>query len=264
VSGWAVRRVGQALLTFYLAATVAFFLMRITPGDPLAGLTEDRPLPPAAIAALRERYDLNRPLLAQYLGFLTGVTRGDLGGSIQHNGRPVLTLLEEHLPPTLLLGGAALCLNFLMGIAVGVYQASRPGSRADRLLTIVSLTTYAMPSFWLALVLAWAFGTRLHWLPVAFMLEPYLSDAPWLDRAVDALRHLVLPVLTLSLVTFGATARYQRAAMLDALALDAVRTARTKGVPEWQVVWRHAWRNSLGPMLALFGLWLPLLVGGSK
>lgn len=263
MSGWVARRVGQAILTYLLAATVAFFLMRITPGDPLAGLSEDRPLPPAALAALRERYDLNQPLASQYAHFIGGLARGDLGRSIQHNGRPVLELLLQRLPPTLLLGGTALLLNFLLGISIGVFQATRPGSGSDQALTLVSLAAYAMPSFWLGLVLAWAFGTRLHWLPIAFMVEPYLASAPLLERTGDVLRHLALPALTLSLVTFGATARYQRAAMLEALSLDCVRTARTKGLSKRRVLWTHAWRNALGPMLALFGLWLPLLVAGS-
>ena len=262
--GWAARRVLQALVTFLLAATLAFFLMRLTPGDPLARLTEDRPLSPEAVAALRARYGVDKPLLTQFVVFLGGIARGDFGGSIEHNGRPVAALIRERLPATLLLGGTALALNFLFGVAVGVYQAARAGSRADHALTLVSLAAYATPSFWLGLVLAWAFGTELHWFPVAFMSEPWLaSGASWSIRARDLLWHLVLPALTLSLVTFGATARYQRAAMLEALALPSVRTARTKGLPERLVLWRHAWRNALGPMLALFGLWLPLLVAGS-
>jgi peptide/nickel transport system permease protein len=259
-----VRRVGQALATFVLAATLAFFLMRLTPGDPLARLTEDRPLPPEAVKAIRERYGIDKPALTQFVTFLSGVARGDLGGSIEHGGRAVTALIAERLPATLLLGGTALALNFLLGISIGVYQATRPGTAIDRGLTVVSLTAYATPSFWLGLVLAWAFGTELHWLPVAFMHEPWLGpDAPLLVRLGDFLRHLVLPALTLSLVTFGATARYQRAAMLEALALDCVRAARTRGLSERAVRWRHAWRNALGPMLALFGLWLPLLVAGS-
>jgi peptide/nickel transport system permease protein len=263
MSGWVARRVAQAFVTFFIAASLAFFLMRLTPGDPLAGLSEDRPIPPADLALIRERYGIDQPLWTQFARFLGGVVHGDLGGSIAYNGRPVTDLLLAHLPPTLLLGGTALLLNFLLGIVIGVFQARRPGTGLDRALTVLSLGAYATPSFWLALVLAWAFGTELRWLPVAFMTEPYLANAPLVDRAADMLRHLVLPAGTLALVTFGGTARYQRATMRDALALDCVRTARTKGLPERQVLWRHAWRNALGPMLALFGLWLPLLVAGS-
>jgi peptide/nickel transport system permease protein len=263
VSDWVARRVGQAALTFFLAATLAFFLMRLTPGDPLARLTEDRPIPRETIAKLRARYGIDQPLLTQFTTFLSGIARGDLGASIEHNGRPVTSLILERLPATLLLGGTALLLNFLLGIGIGVFQATRPDTTTDRALGLLSLAAYATPSFWLGLVLAWAFGTELRWFPVAFMTEPYLGDASLLARIGDTLRHLVLPAATLALVTFGATARYQRAAMLEALALDCVRTARSKGLPERLVRWRHAWLNALGPMLALFGLWLPLLVAGS-
>lgn len=264
MSGWLVRRALQAFFTYLLAASLAFFLMRLTPGDPLARLTEDRPIPPAAIAALRARYQLDQPLLSQYLNFIGAAARGDLGQSIEHEGRAVTGLIRERLPATLLLGGTVLLLNFSIGIGLGVWQAVRRGTRTDRALTAVTLTSYATPSFWLGLVLAWAFGTELHWLPVAFMTDPLIPpDAPRLAVVLDVARHLVLPALTLSITTLGATARYQRATMAEALAADFVRTARSKGLTETAVRWRHAWRNALGPMLALLGLWLPLLVAGS-
>jgi peptide/nickel transport system permease protein len=264
VKAWVVRRALQALVTYLLAATLAFFVMRLTPGDPLARLTEDRPIPPAAMAALRARYQLDQPLLHQYLGFLGAALRGDLGRSIEHDGRSVAGLIRERLPATLLLGGAVLLLNFSVGIWIGVWQAARRDTRSDLALTAVTLTAYATPSFWLGLVFAWAFGTELHWLPVAFMHDPLIpAGASTLTVIGDVARHLLLPALTLSIVTLGATARYQRAAMSEALASDYVRTARSKGLPEQAVRWRHAWPNALGPMLALFGLWLPLLVAGS-
>ncbi|HXI21625.1 MAG TPA: ABC transporter permease, partial [Gemmatimonadales bacterium] len=207
---------------------------------------------------------LDRPLLTQFSYFLRAVARGDLGGSIEHNGRPVTTLIRERLGASVILGGTVLLLNFTLGIWLGVWQASHRGRRGDRWIGVATLTTYAMPSFWLGLLLAWAAAVELRWLPPGFMHDPALpADAGWLIRQLDLLRHLVLPALTLSLVTIAATARYQRAAMVDALQLDCIRTARTKGIPERTVRWRHAWRNALGPMLALFGLWLPILVAGS-
>jgi len=261
---WLLRRAGQALVTFLLATTLLFFLMRLTPGDPLARLSEDRPMPPAAIADLRARYGLDQPLTTQFGHFLGGVLRGNLGVSIEHQGRPVTALIAERLPATLLLGGLALALNFTAGIWLGVWQARRRGTRADRWLTVATLAAYATPSFWLGIALAWLVGVELKLLPTGFMHDPLLPvSAGSLTRLVDLLQHLVLPTLTLSLVTVGATARFQRAAMIDALELDCIRTARTKGLKEGAVVWRHAWRNAVGPVLALFGLWLPLLVAGS-
>jgi len=263
VSGWLLWRTGQALVTFLLATSLLFVIMRLSPGDPLARLESDRPLTPEAVATLRARYGLDQPIARQFAGFVAGVTRGELGSSIER-GRPVTALLAERLPATILLGGTALVVNFTFGIWLGAWQAGRRGTRTDRWVTTLSLAAYATPSFWLALVLAWGFGTELRLLPVAFLHDPLLpADAGWITRALDGLRHLVLPAATLSIVTLGATARYQRAAMLEALSQPFIRTARAKGLPDAAVHWRHAWPNALAPMLALFGLWLPILVAGS-
>lgn len=264
MSSWLLRRTLSAAVTLLLALTLVFLLMRLTPGDPLSRLGEDRPLPPEAVAALRARYGLDRPLAAQFGAFVGGALRGDLGVSIEHTGRPVRELLAQRLPPTLLLGGTALLLNFTLGLWIGVWQAARRGSPADHLASLLTLVAYALPSFWVAMLLARWFGAELRWFPVGFMSSATLPpDAPALRRAADVLWHLVLPAVTLSLGTIGATIRFQRGTMIDALGLDAIRTARSKGLPEPAVRWRHAWRNALGPILALFGLWLPLLVAGS-
>jgi peptide/nickel transport system permease protein len=164
----------------------------------------------------------------------------------------------------MLLGGSVLLLNFTVGLWLGVRQAVRHGQREDRWLTTLSLTGYAMPSFWLGLVLAWLVGVELRLLPAAGMQDPLLdASASFPVRAADVLRHLVLPVLTLSVVSIAATMRYQRAAMLEVLRLPYVLTARAKGLSEREVTWRHAWRNALFPVITLFGLWLPILVSGS-
>jgi peptide/nickel transport system permease protein len=213
--------------------------------------------------AVRARYGLDQPVGRQLVAFVGGLVRGDLGVSIEH-GRPVTALLAERLPATILLGGSVLLLNFTVGLWLGVRQAVRRGGREDRWLTTLSLAGYAMPSFWLGLVLAWLVGVEWRLLPAAGMQDPLLSsDAGFLSRAGDVLRHLVLPVLTLSVVSIAATMRYQRTAMLEVLRLPYIVTARAKGLPERLVTWRHAWRNALFPIITLFGLWLPILVSGS-
>jgi peptide/nickel transport system permease protein len=263
VSGWLLRRTLQALITFAVALGLLFVLMRVAPGDPLSRLSEDRPLSPREVAALRARYGLDQPIGRQFASFLGGLARGDLGTSIEY-GRPVTTLLAERLPATLLLGGSALLLNFTVGLWLGVRQAVRRGKREDRWLTTASLAGYAMPSFWLGLVLAWLMGIKWRLLPAAGMQDPLLSlDAGLPARAIDIARHLVLPALTLSIVSIAATMRYQRSAMLEVLGLPYIVTARAKGLPERDVTWRHAWRNALFPVITLFGLWLPILVSGS-
>ena len=189
--------------------------------------------------------------------------RGDLGTSIQY-GQPVTTLIADRLPATLLLGGAVLLLNFGIGVWLGVRQAVRRGSAMDRTLTVLSLAGYAMPSFWLGLVVAWLVGVKWHVLPAAGMEDPLLDPgAGALVRMADVGRHLVLPALTLSVVSIAGTMRYQRTAMLEVLHLPYILTARAKGLPDRAVTWRHGWRNAFFPVLTLFGLWLPLLVTGS-
>jgi peptide/nickel transport system permease protein len=263
VSGWLIRRALQALVTFAVALALLFILMRIAPGDPLSRLSGDRPVSPAEVADLRARYGLDQPIGTQFASFLSGLIRGDLGVSIEY-GRPVTSLLAERLPATLLLGGSVLVLNFTVGLWLGVRQAVRRGRREDRWLTTVSLAGYATPSFWLGLVLAWLVGIKWRLLPAAGMQDPLLSfDASLAARAADVLRHLVLPALTLSIVSIAATMRYQRSAMLEVLHLPYIVTARAKGLPERAVTWRHAWRNALFPVITLFGLWLPILVTGS-
>ena len=260
---WLVRRTVQAAVTFAIAVVLMFVLMRLAPGDPLSRLQESRPMSPQEVAHLRALYRLDQPVHRQFAEFVRGGFTADLGTSIEH-GLPVTTLIASRLPATLLLGGAAILLNFTLGLWLGVRQAVRRGSHEDRALTVLSLAGYATPSFWLGLVLAWLVGIRLGWLPVAGMRDPLLSpDAPWPARMVDVAAHLVLPALTLSIVTIAGTMRYQRSALLEVLRLPFIGTARAKGLPEHAVVWRHAWRNALFPVITLFGLWLPLLVTGS-
>jgi len=259
---WLAGRIAQALLTAVIAVVLMFFLMRAAPGDPLARLSEDRQLSPEAVAVLRARYDLDVPAGRQFASFVGGLVRGDLGTSISHD-RPVTSLLRERLPASLYLGGTVLILTFGLGSWLGALQAIRRGA-LDRILGAASLTLYAVPSFWLALLLAWLVGVEWRLLPVGGMYDPFLpDDAGAAARLADLARHLVLPAVTLAAVNIAATMRYQRTAMAEALAQPFVGAARARGVGERRVNWRHGWRNALFPVVTLFGLWLPLLVTGS-
>jgi peptide/nickel transport system permease protein len=260
---WLGTRLLQSIVTGAVAVTLAFFLMRAAPGDPLARLGDDRSITPEQARALESRYGLDQPVGRQFTTFLAGAIRGDFGASIEH-GRPVSALVVERLPASLLLGGTVLLVTFVLGSWLGALQAIRRGSALDRMLGTASLTAYAIPSFWLGLVLAWVAGVEWRLLPVAGMRDPFLPDsATSLERWADVLRHLVLPAFTLACVNIGATMRHQRGAMLEALAHPFVRAARARGLDERRVTWRHGWRNALFPVVTLFGLWLPLLVTGS-
>ena len=261
---WAVRRLLQAALTLAVSLLLLFIIMRITPGDPLVRLDVDAPLSPEEAEELRQRFGLDRPIGRQLVDWLSGVVRGDLGVSIGHYPDRVGTLLRSRLPASLLLGGSVLLFNFTIGVWLGVVQARHRGRAVDRWLTRLSLAGYAMPAFWLGLILISFVSLRWGWLPAAQMSDPLLSpDAPFYTRAVDLLRHLLLPVATLAVVTLAGTMRLQRTAMLEALREDFVHSARARGLSERRVVWRHAWRNAVFPVLTLFGLSLPMLVTGA-
>jgi len=264
VTGWLVRRLAQAGATFAIATVLLFILMRLAPGDPLQRLAGDRQISPQETRRLQRLFGLDQPIPAQFRAFLAGALAGDLGVSIEHYPQRVSDLLRRRLPPSLLLGGAVLLLDFTIGVWLGVLQARRRGSALDRWLTRLALAGYAMPSFWLGLMLATLLAIQWHVLPAAQMHDPLLPpDAGLAVRTLDLLKHLVLPAATLAVVTIAATMRYQRGAMLEVLRLDFVRAARARGLTEERVVWRHAWRNALFPVLTLFGLWLPILVSGS-
>lgn len=259
---WLFGRVLQALVTAAMALLLFFCIMRLVPGDPVSLLAEDRMLTREQIEAIRKRYSPDTPLPTQLAAYAVGAARGDFGTSILY-GRPVRDLVLERLPATLLLGGTVLLLNFTLGIWLGVRQAITHGRATDHLLSTLSLTGYAMPAFWLGLLLAAVFGIWLGWFPVGGKNDPLLLDPPLVTRVLDVLHHLVLPSVTLAMVSIAGTMRYQRTAMLEALAEPYVQAARARGLTERSVRWRHAWRNALFPVLTLFGLWLPILVVGA-
>ena len=261
MAAWLLRRVGAALLTVLAVVTLVFFAIHLAPGTPFLP-SGDRPLDPAVEAGLRARFGLDRPLGAQYVSYLGALARGDLGESFSQQ-RPVGEALAQALPNTLALAGSALAVDFVLGTLLGVLMAARAGRRSDRWLGAVTLVVYALPTFWLGLLLLLAFGQWLHWLPVGGVTDPVLYGALGFGgRMADRLRHLLLPALSLGLVGAAGTARFQRAAMLDALGQGFVRTARAGGLSERRVL-GHALRNALLPSITLLGLALPFLLTGS-
>ena len=262
--GWLLRRVGQAAATLAAVAVLLFVLMRLAPGDPLQRLGDERAMAPADEARLRSIFGLDQPIATQLGRFVAAAVKGDFGTSIEYRPMKVTDLVASRFGASLLLGTAVLVVNLTLGVWLGVLQARRRGTWIDRWLTRLSLAGYAMPSFWLALMLVSVFAIKWRLLPAAQMTDPLLpATAGVLERAVDVLRHLILPTVTLSVVTIAATMRYQRTAMLEVLRLDFVRSARARGLTERRVIWRHAWRNALFPILTLFGLWLPIVVSGA-
>lgn len=263
VAGTIASRLIQAAIVVAIVATIVFVLIHLAPGDPFTSAMDNPNVTEAVRARWRAMYGLDRPLWEQYVRYLGNVARGDFGWSFSMH-RPVLDVLKDALPNTLLLAGTALVLGFAGGIGVAVIQATRPGSRMDRSLGAGSMFFYAMPDFWLALMMMLIFAYWLPVFPVAGSVDPVMHEfmTP-LGGLLDRVRHLVLPAVTLALLSGAAVARYQRAELLRVLPDDYVRTARAKGVGETRVMLVHVLRNALLPTVSLLGLSLPVLFTGA-
>src|SRR5918992_367737 len=257
------RRLLQAVIIVAIAATVTFLLVQLAPGDPFTAMVDNPRIPPEVRERMRARWGLDRPVGEQYVLYLRNLARGDFGWSFSHH-RPVADAIAHALPNSLLLMGVGLLGAFLLGIATGVIRAGRRGSLTDRALGAGTLLFYSLPDFWLAIMAMLLLGYWVPLFPTSGMitvgLYDYLSPA---GKLADRIWHLVLPATTLILLTAAIIARYQRAAFLDVATQDFVRTARAKGLPERQVLWRHVLRNALLPVITLLGLALPMLVGGA-
>jgi len=262
------RRLLVGLALLWLVVTLTFLLVHLAPGDPAALL-----LPPNASAVdaarLRERLGLDAPLAVQYARWLARVVHGDLGTSLALD-RPVTAVLGDALPVTLALGGLSLALTFVLGVAVGTWQAARRGRPDDVALTVGATVLYAAPSYWLSLaaVAVFTYGAARWQLPLWLRLPAFGVRDPGGQLAgaaalVDLVRHAVLPVLVLTAVGAAGIARYARAAVVDVLAGDFVRTARAKGLGRGGVYGRHALANALPPLVVLLGLAFPGIVAGS-
>ena len=256
-------RLLQAVSVVFLVTTLTFLLVQLAPGDPLSTSLERPGVSEAVRAQWRAQFGLDRPISEQYLRWLANIPRGELGYSFSHR-RPVRDVLAEALPRTLLLVGLALALSFALGIAVGVLQAERLGSARDRWLGRVLLLLYSVPDFWLALLALLVFAYRVPILPPGGIVDPVMHDyLPFGGRVLDRLAHLVLPVLTLTLLSSAVIARHQRSALLDVLPSDWMRTALAKGLSWRDAVRRHALRNSLLSTITIVGLSLPALAAGA-
>ncbi|MBW3554744.1 MAG: ABC transporter permease [Gemmatimonadetes bacterium] len=267
MAAYVARRLLGAIPLVLGIATIIFFVVNLAPGDPTA-LYFNQNVPPEVLEQIRRNFGLDQPLLVRYWKWLTSFFTGDFGYSFAHS-RPVADIILETLGPTLILAGCTLVLIFAAGIATGVIQAVRQHRPADRILSITSLFFYSMPSFWLGLMLMLLLSLKAHEWGLPFALPPTgmtSVDYEFLSfggKLADRATHLVLPVLTLSLVMAAGIARYTRGQMLEVIHQDYIRTARAKGLPGRTVVLKHALRNSLLPVITLLGLYMPLLFSGS-
>ena len=260
-----VRRFLYAILTFLGITVATFTLIHSVPGDPIsffAGRGGIRNLSPELVAALRAEFLLDRPLPEQYLHWLRGVVTFDFGHSVIDR-RPVREVVLEKLPATLHLNALAFLVAASLGVPIGLWSASRSGRLAERASAIGFFLLYSLPSFWVALMLIQFFSVRLNVLPLLGMVSDdyeYLSAG---GRFVDRMQHLVLPALTLTYAQLAIFARFSKSAVTEVIRQDFITAARAKGARPMVVMWRHAFRNALLPLITLLGLMIPYLLSGS-
>ncbi len=256
---YGLRRLVIGIGMLVALSMLVFVLLRLTPGDPIdAYIDPSTPLSPAAMADLRERLGLDRPLPLQYVGWLLQALQGNLGYSVKRLDQPVLTLVLSRIGPTVLLMGSALIMAIVAGIAAGVIGAVRRNSVTDISLSVLALAGISSPAFLSALLGLYIFAVRLGWLPSGGMLTPgedfSIGDLLW---------HLILPASLLAIAQAALIMRYMRASLLEVLNQDYVRTARAKGVFEFWVIVKHALRNALLPVVTVIGSTIGLAIGGA-
>jgi peptide/nickel transport system permease protein len=252
-----IRRIGQSVVLLVLVTAIAFGLMRLAPGGPEAVYALSPSMRAEDLARIRASFGLDQPIHIQYVKWATGMLSGDWGRSYR-DSRPVRDVILDRVPATLELTVTALTFAVIVGVTIGVLGALRPHSVSDYAATIGAMFALSIPTFWFGLMVIFLFAERLDWIPSGGRAT-LGGDFSLSDR----LHHLVAPALVLGLVLVATWSRYTRASLLETIGQDYVRTARAKGVAERGVIWGHAFRNALAPLLTLAGLQLPFLFGGA-
>ncbi|MGH8683370.1 MAG: ABC transporter permease [Burkholderiales bacterium] len=256
------RRLAQAVPIVLGIVVLNFLLLQLAPGDAATVLAgEAGGAPPEYIALLRERFGLDRPMHVQLLLYMRNVLTLDLGYSFR-NSMPVTELIFGRLGPTLLLMGTTLLVSVLSGVLLGLLAATAVNTWRDRVISVAAVIAYATPLFWIGLMLILLFSIKLDWLPTTGMEDVVAFNEGWV-RVLDIARHLVLPTVTLSLFYMALYTRMMRAAMLDQRGMDYVVTARSKGLAERLITYRHVLRNAVLPVVTMAGVQVGSLLGGS-
>lgn len=250
----------RLLIIVPMAIAISFLIylaLDLSPGDAVSRmLSPERTADPARLEELRHALGLDQPLLVRYWTWLSGIVRGNFGFTLT-GGVPIGQLLADRLPATLELSGTALVLSSIVGSILGAISALKRYTFTDNVLTIVGMVGVSVPEFFFGLVAIVVFALNLHWLPVGGRLLPSYTTY-W-----DHIPNLILPALVLSIMMTAGVMRYARSSMLDTLSREFIKTARSKGLPEWRVNLLHGFRVALTPVIVLIGFRLPILIGGS-
>lgn len=265
MTSYVLRRLLYAVLTFFGITIATFALIHSVPGDPISffiGRAGTTGIAPEIIDSIRREYHLDEPLPLQYLHWLRGAVTLDFGTSVLDR-RPVTERILEKLPNTFQLNLVAFLVAAVIGIPIGLWSAARSGRAAERVSAVGFFLLYSLPSFWVALLLIQLFAVRFDVLPLFGMTSDHYHDLGFAGRFADRTRHLILPAITLTYGQLAIFARFSKSAVTDVIRQDFITAARARGTGELTLMWRHAFRNALLPLISLLGVTIPYLISGS-
>lgn len=260
-SRWLVSRSVYLVITVFAIVSLNFVIFRLMPGDPISMLVAERILRPEMIDEVRRRFGLDKPLWEQYVLYVKNLLGGYLGYSFYWR-KPVLDIILERLPNTIMLLGVSTIISIILGIVTGIIAASRRGSKADVGIVTASLTFYAVPVFWIGMLLLMLLAVYVPLFPIGGTISRPPPEEPLL-YVMDVLWHMTLPMLCLVLIQFGGFSLLMRSSLLEALTEDYIVTARAKGIPERKVLYGHAFRNAVLPIVTAAALSFGYIVGGA-
>ncbi|MDD2959020.1 MAG: ABC transporter permease [Lachnospiraceae bacterium] len=240
-----LKRLGLAIVTIWIVATLTFFLMNMVPGGPFLS---EKAVSPKALATLEEKYGLDKPLFEQYITYMKGAVHGDFGDSLKQRGRTVMSIITTKFPVSARVGGLAVLFSFLLGVPLGCISALNRGKAGDNAIIVIATCGIAVPSFVVCTVLMYIFGVRLKWLPT-------LGLSTW--------KNYIMPIAALAFYPTAYITRLMRSSMLDVLGQDYMRTARAKGLNQFISLFKHALRNAVLPVVTYLGPLLAYTVTGS-
>jgi len=267
-----LKRLLEMIPTLFGITLISFFIIHLAPGKPTDALSEMNPkMTPEARERLEKLYNLDKPIMVQYGMWLKRIVNLDFGESFSMDRRPVMQkiwdtkqpLLERRLFITFMLNLMAMIIILMLAIPIGISSATHQNSLYDKITTTTVFVGFAIPSFWLALLLMMLFGVYLDWLPISGLKSMSYDSLSVGGKILDRLKHLILPMFVAAFGGLAADSRYMRSSMLEVIRQDYVTVARAKGLPEKTVIYRHAFRNALLPLITLVGLSVPGLIGGS-
>lgn len=242
---YVLKRLGMAVVTIWLVATMTFFLMNLVPGGPFLS---EKAVSPKALAALEEKYGLDKPMFQRYLTYMKDALHGDFGDSLKQRGRSVMSIISTKFPVSARIGGLSVLLAFCLGVPLGCLSALNRGKALDNIIIVLATCGIAVPSFVICTLLMYTFGVKLGWLPT-------LGLQSW--------KHYIMPVTALAFYPTAYITRLMRSSMLEVLGQDYMRTARAKGLNQFVRLFKHALRNAILPVVTYLGPLLAYTVTGS-